>query len=83
MESLFEHGVRIPEDVSVIGYDDINFAGLVRVPLTTIHQPKFKMGELAARQLIDQIERGREGVVRQFLVEPSLVVRKSCAEVRG
>ena len=83
MESLFAHDVRIPEDVSIIGYDDINFAGLVRVPLTTIHQPKFKMGELAARQLIDQIESGKEGVARQFLVEPSLVVRKSCAEVSG
>jgi LacI family transcriptional regulator len=82
MESLFERDVRIPEDVSIIGYDDINFAGLVRVPLTTIHQPKFKMGELAARQLIDQIERKGEGVARQFLVKPSLVVRKSCMEAR-
>jgi LacI family transcriptional regulator len=83
MESLFEHDVRIPEDVSIIGYDDINFAGLLRVPLTTIHQPKFKMGELAAQHLIDKIERGEEGVARQFLVEPSLVIRESCGQARG
>jgi DNA-binding LacI/PurR family transcriptional regulator len=57
MGSPFEHDVRIPEDVSMIGYDDIDFAGSVRDPLTTIHQSKFKMGGLAARQLIDRIER--------------------------
>jgi LacI family transcriptional regulator len=83
MECLLENDVRIPEDVSIIGYDDINFAGLVRVPLTTIHQPKFKMGELAARLLIDRIERGEEGAARQFLLTPSLVVRKSCIQARG
>jgi LacI family transcriptional regulator len=83
MESLLERGVRIPEDVSIIGYDDINFAGLLRVPLTTIHQPKFKMGELAARQLVDGIERGGGGEGRQFLVEPSLVIRKSCRRLDG
>jgi DNA-binding LacI/PurR family transcriptional regulator len=83
MESLLGHGVRIPEDVSIIGYDDINIAGLLRVPLTTIHQPKFKMGEIAARQLVDRIERGEQGVSRQFLVEPTLVIRKSCCRVHG
>jgi len=80
MESLLEHEVRIPEDISIIGYDDINIAGLVRVPLTTIHQPKFRMGEIAASQLIDKIERNEAGIARQFLIEPKLIVRKSCGK---
>jgi DNA-binding LacI/PurR family transcriptional regulator len=70
--------VRIPEDVSIIGYDDINIAGLIRVPLTTIHQPNFRMGEIGASQLIDKIERAERGVARQFLIQPKLVVRDSC-----
>jgi len=80
MEALFENEVRVPEDVSIIGYDDIYIAGLVRVPLTTIHQSKFRMGEIAASQLIDKIERKEHGIARQFLVKPKLIVRKSCGK---
>lgn len=78
IEALLERKVRIPEDVSIIGYDDINIAGLIRVPLTTIHQPNFRMGEIGASQLIDKIERAERGVARQFLIQPKLVVRDSC-----
>jgi LacI family transcriptional regulator len=84
MECLFEHGVRIPGDVSIIGYDDIYFASLTRVPLTTIHQSKFRMGEIAARGLLEMLreEPGpREG--HHFLIHPKLVVRESCQEPRG
>jgi LacI family transcriptional regulator len=78
VEALLERSVRIPGDVSVIGYDDINIAGLIRIPLTTIHQPKFRMGEIAASQLIDKIERAERGIARQFLIQPKLVERESC-----
>jgi LacI family transcriptional regulator len=78
IEALLERGLSIPERVSVIGYDDINISALIRVPLTTIHQPKFRMGEIAASQLVDKIERGERGVARQFLIQPRLVERDSC-----
>ena len=78
IEALLNRGLQIPEHVSVIGYDDINISGLIRVPLTTIHQPKFRMGEIAASQLVDKIERGERGVARQFLIQPKLVERNSC-----
>jgi LacI family transcriptional regulator len=78
IEALNEYGIRVPEDVSVIGYDDISIASLVRVPLTTVLQTKFKMGEIAAAQLIDKIERKEKRITRQFLVRPELVIRKSC-----
>jgi len=83
MESLLEHGVRIPEDVSVIGYDDIYLAGLLRVPLTTVHQSKFKMGEIAASGLIDRLSRSDGGQGHHFLIKPRLVVRGSCREYPG
>jgi DNA-binding LacI/PurR family transcriptional regulator len=81
MECLFEHGVRIPEEVSIIGYDDIYFASLTRVPLTTVHQSKFRMGEIAARGLLEIIKAGGpppEG--HHFLIHPKLVVRESCRD---
>jgi LacI family transcriptional regulator len=79
MESLLKHGVRVPQDVSIIGYDDINIAALTRVPLTTIHQPKFRMGEIAATQLMKMIQGKDQGDVSQLRVEPELIVRDSCS----
>jgi len=84
MECLFEHGVRIPQDVSIIGYDDIYLAPITRVPLTTVHQSKFRMGEIAARGLLEMLQRGQapeEG--HHFLIHPKLVVRESCQEAGG
>ena len=81
MDCLLAHGIRIPEEVSIIGYDDIYFASLTRVPLTTIHQSKFRMGEIAARGLLEIIQRPEgsyEG--HHFLIQPKLVVRQSCKE---
>jgi LacI family transcriptional regulator len=82
IEALLERGLKIPEQVSVIGYDDINIAGLIRVPLTTIHQPTFRMGEIAASQLVDKIERAERGIARQFLIQPKLIERDSCRSCR-
>ncbi len=82
IEALLGRGLQIPEHVSVIGYDDINIASLIRVPLTTIHQPKFRMGEIAASQLVDKIERAERGVARQFLIQPKLIERDSCRACR-
>jgi LacI family transcriptional regulator len=83
MECLLERQVRIPSDVSLIGYDDIYLAGLLRVPLTTVHQSKFKMGEIAATGLIDRINHADEGQAHRFLIEPRLIVRDSCGEPPG
>ncbi len=82
MECLLEHEIRIPEDVSIIGYDDINIAALIRVPLTTIHQPKFKMGELAARKLLERLSGEGQGKAEHIVLEPRLFVRKSCKEYK-
>ncbi|TFG61512.1 MAG: LacI family transcriptional regulator [Spirochaetales bacterium] len=82
MEYFFEKGIRIPEDVSIIGYDDISLAGLIRVPLTTIHQPKFTMGEIAAYMLINIIEGQARGLPHQYLLQPHLIVRESTKELK-
>lgn len=73
-----EAGLRVPEDVSVIGFDDIQNAAYINPALTTVRQPLVEMGELAARTLLDRIE-GRAKDVREITIRPELVVRKSTA----
>jgi DNA-binding LacI/PurR family transcriptional regulator len=77
-----EAGIRVPEDVSVVGFDDIQNAAFINPTLTTVRQPLLKMGELAARTLLDRIE-GREKFVPEITVRPEFVVRKSTAPPGG
>jgi len=80
MESFLENNIEIPERVSLLGYDDINIAGLVKVPLTTVHQPKFSMGEVAAYMLVNRIEGKSSNIPQNFLLKPRLIIRESCRE---
>jgi LacI family transcriptional regulator len=81
MQSLIEHNIDIPEDVSLLGFDDIHIANLIRVPLTTVHQPKFAMGEIASRNLIKIMDGGKSVKSEHYLLNPHLVIRKSCKEL--
>jgi len=78
MELFEEAGLRVPEDVSVVGFDDIAHASFVRPALTTVRQPLKRMGQIAASTLLDWIEERAE-YVPEILIEPELVVRKSTA----
>ncbi|MDQ4128345.1 MAG: LacI family transcriptional regulator [Actinomycetota bacterium] len=74
-----EMGLRIPDDVSVVGFDDPEWAPLTAPPLTTLAQPTYEMGVEAARLLLDRIEGEQDGRTRRVLLEPWLVVRGSTA----
>ncbi len=76
-----ESGVRVPEDVSVVGFDDIQTAAYMVPPLTTVRQPLLQMGQVAARTLLEEIE-GQTKYVPEIVIEPELVVRKSTACLR-
>jgi DNA-binding LacI/PurR family transcriptional regulator len=76
IRALDEAGLRVPEDVSVVGFDDIPGASYSRPSLTTVRQPMQEMGQLAARTLLDQIEK-RTSYVPEIAVEPKLIVRQS------
>jgi DNA-binding LacI/PurR family transcriptional regulator len=77
--SLFqEAGLRVPDDISVVGFDDIQNAAYISPALTTVRQPLHKMGEIAARTLLDRIE-GRAKYVPAISIKPEFVVRKSTA----
>jgi len=74
--ALQEAGLRVPEDVSVVGFDDIRIAVHNNPRLTTVRQPLEKMGEIAARTLLNRIE-GHEDWIPEIVIEPELVVRDS------
>ena len=76
MRAFQEAGLRVPEDVSVIGFDDIAHASFCLPNLTTVRQPLKKMGRIAAETLLAHIEGSRE-VNGEIAVEPELIVRKS------
>jgi len=75
---LKQLGKRIPNDISVIGYDDISFSEMLDVPLTTINQPINRAGKLAVRHLIDSIE-SKTTFVKIPVFSPKLVIRESTA----
>jgi LacI family repressor for deo operon, udp, cdd, tsx, nupC, and nupG len=79
---LLELGYRIPEDVSLVGFDDIELSAFVYPPLTTVRQDKAAIAQEAVAAL-EQLMGGEKVKAREALVEPRLVVRASTAPPRG
>ncbi|NLE51613.1 MAG: LacI family transcriptional regulator [Chloroflexi bacterium] len=78
IDAIRQRGLRVPQEVSVIGFDDIPQASLVYPKLTTVRQPLDQMGRKAVALLLEQIEQ-RGADKRQLTLETSLVIRDSCA----
>ena len=74
--ALQEAGIRVPEDVSVVGFDDVPLAVFSSPGLTTVRQPLQRMGQIAAKTVIDRIE-GKAAFQAEIVIEPELVVRSS------
>ena len=70
-------GLRIPGDVSVVGFDDMPWAASLNPPLTTVGQPGVEMGEIACRLLLERLGTQRAAPPRHVLLQPQLVVRSS------
>ena len=82
IRALQEQGLRVPQDVSVLGFDDIPGAAFHTPSLTTVQQPLKRMGEVAAQVLLERIE-GKKEYPCDIAIEPMLVVRESTAKARG
>jgi len=82
VRAIQEAGLRVPEDISVVGFDDIQAAAYCNPTLTTVRQPLRKMGELAARTLLERIE-GAAAATGEIAVEPEFVVRRSTGPARS
>lgn len=81
MQVLYDAGIRVPDDVSIVGFDDVRDASLVRPALTTVRQPMQDMGAAGAAKLLRLIS-GEETGVMKLVLRTELVVRQSSGSPR-
>jgi LacI family transcriptional regulator len=79
LRAFLERGIRVPDDVSIIGYDDIDFARVAAVPLTSIRQPRRELGRAAAELVLGQCNGLSGAPTREIIFQPALVARESTA----
>lgn len=83
IRALQDHGLRVPEDVAVVGFDDVPFASYISPGLTTVHQPTYELGREAARMVFSMLQRDAEQnskvrIAPRVQLPTSLVIRRSC-----
>ncbi|HEX2316756.1 MAG TPA: substrate-binding domain-containing protein [Thermomonospora sp.] len=74
---LLQAGVKVPGDVTLIGYDDIEFTAAAAVPLSSVRQPTYQLGRIATDLLLDECDNPSEHAHQQVMFQPELVVRES------
>lgn len=79
LQGLTMHGIKVPEECAIIGYDDIDFAAAAAVPLSSIRQPRAQLGRTAAQLLFEEISEGKGHTHRNVVFQPELVARASTA----
>jgi DNA-binding LacI/PurR family transcriptional regulator len=77
-QAIVEEGHKVPEDIALIGFNDIEFTSMKGIEMTTIGQKKYEMGALAVKTLVERIEGGKGGPPKEFILEPELIIRKTC-----
>ncbi len=82
LDAINEYGLDVPGDVSLMGYDNTALAALRHISLTTIHQPRNQIGEMAMRAVIRRIEKP-SSAARRHVLPPQLVVRDTTAKPRS
>jgi LacI family transcriptional regulator len=82
LQALLQHGVAVPDDMALVGYDDVPFSKQLSVPLTTVRRPHYEMGSMAAELLLAAIS-GESLRQRHIVFDPKLVVRSSTAPPRS
>lgn len=78
IQGVKEMGLTVPKDVAVVGFDDIPLASFPEIQLTTVSQPKYEMGRIAAQILLERLTKDKqEALPKRVILEPRLIVRKS------
>lgn len=78
LEGIKEVGLNVPDDISLVGYDETVWSMHLNPPLTTVNQPSYEMGEIAAKRLIELIEKDGDKHPTTNILQPNLIVRESC-----
>ncbi|MFF4621476.1 LacI family DNA-binding transcriptional regulator [Nonomuraea jabiensis] len=77
LRALLRAGVRVPEDVALMGYDDIDFAAASTVSLTSMRQPTYQLGRIATELLLDECDNPETHAHQHIMFQPELVARES------
>jgi LacI family transcriptional regulator len=80
MRAIFDAGLRVPDDVALVGFDDLPLASTTQVKLTTVHQPITKFGVQAVELLQDVITNGCTPA-RHIILDTELIIRDSCGAI--
>ena len=81
IRAISEIGLKVPEDISVAGFDDIMVSSFMEIPLTTILQPKFEIGRIAAELLVNRINSGNSKFPQQITIKPELMIRSTTRRI--
>lgn len=79
---LKEHRIKIPEDVSVVGFNDLDWCSLVDPPLTVVRIKKYEMGKMAAEILFERLQNRASNTYQEIILEPELSTRGSVKTVK-
>ena len=83
IQEMVRRKINVPQEISIVGYDDIDFAAASHVPLTSVRQPRHQLGRAAAELLIDETLRPESHSHRQVVFSPELIVRESTGRANG
>ena len=77
-QAVMEEGLKVPEEMAIIGFNDIEFTAMKGIELTTIGQKKYEMGALSVESLVEKIEGRKVGPPKEIILKPELIIRKTC-----
>lgn len=77
MRGLRQHGIAIPEEMALIGYDDVEFASSLSPALTSVRQPKYQLGYTATELLLNEVNEAWQHQHKQVVYQPELIIRAS------
>ncbi|HTP10522.1 MAG TPA: LacI family DNA-binding transcriptional regulator [Anaerolineae bacterium] len=80
LQALQEAGLRVPEDMALVCIDDVPYSSAIDPFLTVAAQPAYEMGASAARLLVERLTTYRSGKVREVVLPPQLIIRRSCGQ---
>ncbi len=82
MDAIIDKGLHIPNDISIIGYDNLWVTKILKIPLTTIRQPKMRFGQISTERLLEMIEKPElKKYPQKIILKPNLVIRDSCKKL--
>jgi len=82
IEAISDAGLKIPDDISIIGYDNLDITKVLKVPLTTVNSPQKLFGNIAVKRLIEMLDNSKNSDLPiRTIVKPELIVRDSCKKL--